>query len=208
MAEVITFRDYTPPARYDNLPWVRVRIEESATETGTYIALETLNLSPIDADPSKPAARSFTTERGTALDYWYRVVFIDGTGDTSQPTTPIQNVTGGVTPDVLAYATTTELARILRLRQPTPAQEVAMQRVLDTAALEIDRELGRITPFSPAPALVVEVNLERAVEHWQQQESPFGVIGLGESAPTVTASDSWNRHANKLAPLKETWGFA
>jgi hypothetical protein len=63
-------------------------------------------------------------------------------------------------------------------------------------------------PDPLAGALVTEVNLERAVEHWQQQESPFGVIGLGESVPTVTAKDTWDRHANKLAPLKRTWGLA
>jgi hypothetical protein len=62
-------------------------------------------------------------------------------------------------------------------------------------------------PNPLAAALVTEVNLERAVEHWQQQESPFGVIGLGEAVPTVTAKDTWDRHANKLMPLKRTWGI-
>jgi len=82
-----------------------------------------------------------------------------------------------------------------------------MARVLDVAAAEIDAELG--TSFgTPYPALVVEVNLERAVEHWQQQESPFGVIGLGDAVPTMTARDSWDRHAHKLAPLKSTWGIS
>jgi len=122
----------------------------------------------------------------------------------------------------VAYIEVDELARVLRLRLPSEAQGTAMQRVLDTAAGEINREIGTSwpdagsaswpdTPDVPDPlasALIVEVNLERAVEHWQQQESPFGVIGLGEAVPTVTAKDSWDRHANKLAPLKRTWGIA
>ena len=41
-------------------------------------------------------------------------------------------------------------------------------------------ELGRNGAFgTPYPPLVVQVNLERAVEHWQQQEAAFGIIGLG-----------------------------
>jgi hypothetical protein len=132
----------------------------------------------------------------------------------------------------MAYVDVDELARVLRLRQPSEAQGTAMQRVLDTAAGEINSEIGTSWPSadlasfpfagttdpdtgeyidSPDPlagALVVEVNLERAVEHWQQQESPFGVIGLGESVPTVTAKDSWDRHAAKLVPLKRSWGIA
>jgi hypothetical protein len=53
------------------------------------------------------------------------------------------------------------------------------------------------------------VNLERAVEHWRQQESPFGLIGLGAELPAErTARDSWERHAHKLAPLKGQWGLA
>src|SRR5215471_7940486 len=98
----------------------------------------------------------------------------------------------------MAYTTVDELARVLRLRQPSEAQGAAMQRVLDTAAGEINRCIGTAwgsadaaswpdTPDVPdalAAALVTEVNLERAVEHWQQQESPFGVIGLGEQVPT------------------------
>jgi len=131
----------------------------------------------------------------------------------------------------MSYVDVDELARVLRLRQPTEAQGTAMQRVLDTSAGEINREIGTAWPtadlasfpnagtYDPdgsyidqpdplAGALIVEVNLERAVEHWQQQESPFGVIGLGESVPTVTAKDSWDRHAAKLAPLKRSWGIA
>jgi hypothetical protein len=123
---------------------------------------------------------------------------------------------------VVAYTTVDELARVLRLRSPSASQGTAMQRVIDTAAGEINRFIGTSwasaadacwpdspgTPDPLAAALVVEVNLERAVEHWQQQESPFGIIGLGEQVPTVTAKDTFERHANKLAPLQRSWGIA
>jgi hypothetical protein len=208
MAEVVTFLRYRPPARFDSLPWTEVRIEESATEDGTYTQIDAIALSPLDADPSDPAFRSFTTELGTALEYWYRILFADASGDISQPTTPIQNLASLAVPDVLAYATTNELARILKIRTPTAEQNIAMQRVLDAAALEIDAELGRVSPYDDPPALVVEVNLNRAVELWHQEPIGFNVVGLDSEAPVRLGSNSWIRYANQLAPLKETWGLA
>jgi hypothetical protein len=57
--------------------------------------------------------------------------------------------------------------------------------------------------------LVVQVNLERAEEHWRQLESPFGLIALGVDVPAErTGQNSWERHALKLAPLKQQWGLA
>lgn len=120
----------------------------------------------------------------------------------------------------MAYAGTADLARVLRLRDASGAQGTAMVRVLDAAASEIDFECfgGTVDGGTPIPAgtfgtappaLVVEVNLERAVEHWQQQEAAFGILGLGGDAiPVTTARDSWGRHAHKLAPYKSSWGMA
>ena len=120
----------------------------------------------------------------------------------------------------MAYADADELARVLKIRNVTAAQQDAMERVLDVAAGEIDAEIGftldddglQESPLAGWQlALVSEVNLERAVEHWRQQEAPFGLLGLGTEfggGAERTASDSWNRHANKLAPLKQSWGIA
>lgn len=210
MAVAITFTRYLPPARYDEptpLPWTEVRIEESTEEDGTYTLIDTIALDPIDADPTDPAYRSFTTENGTDEDLWYRIIFADADGDTTIPTAPIQN-TATTLPDVYAYATVNELARRLKIREPTTEQEVAMQQVLDFAALEIDTEVGRTEPYTTVPALVVEVNLQRAVELWHQQVIAFNVVGLDSEAPIRLGSNSWGRYANLLAPLKETWGLA
>jgi hypothetical protein len=210
LSQVISFNSYKPAARYDAVPWTQAQIEEGDTVIGPWAIIDTVALSPVDPDPSLPAFRSFSTSLASDTpDLWYRVTFLDAAAATSQPTLPVQN---SVTlPEVAAYSDTAELARILHLKSPSAAQEVAMQRVLDTAALEIDSELGRVTPYPVPPALVVEVNLERAVEHWQQQESPFGIVALGfgeSSTATYTARDSWDRHAHKLVPLKTKWGIA
>lgn len=109
----------------------------------------------------------------------------------------------------MAYADAVELARILNLNSPSPAQEAALERVLEAAATEIDRYLGLADPMpEPPPALVVEVNLERAVEHWKQEQSPFGIVVLGgELPPGHAGQNAWRRHARTLLPLKESWGI-
>jgi hypothetical protein len=107
----------------------------------------------------------------------------------------------------VAYTDISELFRVLKVRSPTQAQTDAGQRVLDAAADEINSECG--TAFgTPAPALVVEVNLERAAELWARQEIPTGVIGLGEALPILTPRDTWDWYANKLAPYKISWGLS
>lgn len=112
----------------------------------------------------------------------------------------------------MAYASVEELGMLLRIDSPSTLQAEAMQRALDEAAQEIDWELGYSAENpapDPAPPLVAGVNLDRAVEHWRQSYSPFGVIGVGgETEPVITARNSWYRHKLKLAPLKTARGIA
>jgi len=204
MAQVITLEDYVPAARFDSIPWTQARIEEGATIDGAFTAIQTIAISPVDADPSTPAARSFTTNMASETpNLWYRIVFLDASGNDTLPTAAIQN---GSTSE--PYATVEELAQLLKVNATT--RRAALQRVLDTAAYEIDQEIGRSTSLSATQLqLAAQVNLERAVEHWQQEQSPFGVIGLGgESGPAFVGRDTWDRHAHKLAPLKQSWGVA
>lgn len=207
MSTVVSFENYRPPKRHDGDPWTEVQIYEAAAEDGTYAQIDTVALLPLDSDPADPLYRDFTTSAGTADEQWYRVVFADASGGTSSPTLPVQNLVGDA-PEVTAYATTEDLADVLKIRSPTGEQEVRLQRCLDAAALEIDKELGLAAPYTEPPALVVEVNIERAVEHWQQGQQPFGIVGMGDTGAAYIARDSWDRHAHKLAPLKVSWGIA
>lgn len=209
MTQVITLENFVPIARYDGNPWTEARIEEGDAIDGTFTVIDTIAISPVDTDPEHPEPRSFTTELASdTADLWYRIVFADATGDETSPTIAIQNVAQRE-----PYATVEELARILKIRTPTDEQTNAMVRVLLTAAGEIDAEIDR-TADDPIAGwqleLAAEVNLERAVEHWRQQESPFGLIGLGGEVGTgmFAGRDSWTRHAMKLSPLKSQWGLA
>lgn len=209
MAQVITFRDYRPIPRYDSVAWAEAHLQEAATAAGPWTQIDSFTLDPVDADPSQPALRNFTTELADdATGLWYRFIFVDGTGDTEQATAPVQNTTAAQAP----YATRDELQRVLKVNNPTDAQKVAMDRVLLAAAGEIDAELDRASTDDALAgwqlALAAEVNLERAVEHWQQTGSPFGIVGLGDLGPTQVSRDSWTRHALKLQPLKTQWGVA
>jgi len=209
MTVVVTLEDYRPSPRYDGEAWTTVQIYEAPASTGPWTLLETQNLTPVDADPTNPAYRNFTTDLGTADEQWYQLVFLDADMSTGQPTYPIQNVPD----DRPVYASVSELAVILKVN--ATARHNSLMRVLKVAADEIDAEVGATdinfatTPYSNPPPLAREVNLERAVEHWQQMQSPFGLLGLGsELGPTPTGRDSWSRHAFKLAPLKGEWGLA
>lgn len=213
MAQVITFEDYRPAPRYDGLAWTSAELYESATSSvdSAYTLLETFTLDPVDADPENPAFRDFTTELADdAMDLWYYFVFKDASGDESQATAPVQNTEADA---FASYGSVSELFRILKIRSPSAEQTTAAERVLLAAAGEINAEIDLADDASLAGwqhALATEVCLERAVEHWRQQEAPFGLMPLGGEIGGAerTARDSWDRHAHKLAPLKNQWGLA
>lgn len=208
---VVSFVDYTPPARFDAVPWTDAQIEEAATEDGSYTVIDTVSLGTPDVDPSDPAARSFTTTLGTDVDQWYRIVFLDATLNTSEPTEPVQNSFPTIV-DAEAYATADELAGILHIRNPTAAQTAKMERVLLAAAGEINSEIEATNSELSGWQLdlATQVNLDRAADLWRHTESIPGVTGLlgDEGAVVVPGRYAWERYAQRLAPLKQSWGIA
>lgn len=209
MSIVVSLEDYRPSPRYDSVPWTDAQIQEgTASDDVAWVTLETQALSPVDSDPANPMYRNFTTVLGTALDLWYRIVFLDASLNTGQPTIPVQNVQD----DRPIYAPVSELATLVNVS--ATQRHDALFRVLSAASDEIDSEIGTadindtVLPYSSPPAIVRQVCLERAVEHWKQEQSPFGITNLGDDLAMYTARDSWDRHAHKLAILKGSWGMA
>jgi len=74
---VVSFVDYTPVPRFDNVAWTSILIEESTSEDGPWTLIDTQAMDPIDPDPSEPIAREFTTDNATMDQGWYRVSFSD-----------------------------------------------------------------------------------------------------------------------------------
>lgn len=115
---VISLSSYRPSARYDDEPWTEARIEQSATENGTFTALETITLSPVDADPTDPAYRNFTVEYDLEDGEWFRVVFVDDDAD--------EEITAAVSVTQAQWRPTVdEVATLLRARtKPVDGQEL------------------------------------------------------------------------------------
>jgi hypothetical protein len=211
MTQIVSFVSYTPPQRFDTLPWTHVQIEEAPTSTGSWAVIDTLALSPLDVDPTNPQARSFTTANGTTTDQWYRISFVDAGLHLSEPTQPVQN-TAGQAPPVVAYIDTTELFRILKVRDPSAEQIAAAERVILTASGEIDAEIDRNTTVALETwqlQLAQSVCLDRAADLWRHTESAPGILGVvDEAVPSTFGRYSWERYAQRLSPLKESWGIA
>lgn len=123
---IVNLVDYTPEARYDDLPWTHARVEEAADANGPWTPIDTFTLSPVDADPSDPAARSFTATHATLQTGWYRIVWIDA-ALLESATPPIQNV--------LPFANASDLEH--RLGIDFTADEEARANVLLTLATRL-----------------------------------------------------------------------
>jgi len=112
----------------------------------------------------------------------------------------------------VTYASISEFLRLLQVTQPTTAQTAAAQRCLDAAMQEIDSYLSRNAGTAPPPAfgtaelaLVTQVNLDRASEHWRL--TPYGSLNQGpDMAPVFVRIDTFERHRAALQSLKSDWG--
>jgi hypothetical protein len=98
---VVSFTDYTPIPRFDDVPWTTVMIEESISEAGPWTLIDTQNLMPIDGDPSDPMPRSFTTDNATAdSGLWYRISFGDNLNNVMQMTPTFNGIPIEWTPTI------------------------------------------------------------------------------------------------------------
>jgi hypothetical protein len=83
--------------------------------------------------------------------------------------------------------------------------------VLRAAAGEINSEIGADNGVLSGWQLNLaeQVNLDRAADLWRHTESVPGLVGIPDEAmPTTFGRYSWNRYAERLAPIKQEWGLA
>jgi hypothetical protein len=169
---VLTLERYTPLEREDGFPWTAARIQEAAAPTGTWAQIDQITLTPLDSDPANPATRDLTTTHATLTEGWYRVIWVDGSGATSSPTPPVQNLSdlaGGTRPSVA------EVAALLRARtkiaggkevgtfntqtRPTGSE---VEVLIDQAVDEIE---GKVQP------------VDTTVPAWTQQGDTYNASG-------------------------------
>lgn len=142
---------------------------------------------------------------------------LDGTLDPAQLSIDDLTVTFSAPADAPAgdiYGTTDELFRILKIRTPTTDQTTAAERVLIAAAGEINAEIDLAAGVDLEDwqlQLVTVTALDRAADLWRHVENAAGINGLlGDdlSGATLPGRYSWERYAQRLAPVKNQWGVA
>lgn len=82
MTFVRTFEGFSPPRRDDGVAFTLVKIYENTVATySTATLIDTINLSPVDPDPSHPLTRNVTTANAVvAQNGWYWLVWEDPNG--------------------------------------------------------------------------------------------------------------------------------
>lgn len=79
----VTLADFRPSRRADGTAWTQARIEVAdSAEPEKWEAAETVDLEPVDENPTEPALRNFTLRTDKA---WARIVFLDAEGNEDAP---------------------------------------------------------------------------------------------------------------------------
>jgi len=145
-----SFTGFRPSSRYDDVPWNRVRIQEAAEEDGTYSVIDTLTLSPLDADPAQPAARNFTTHEATLDDAWYRIFFLDENDHEDQVNEPVHYPIDDGYPTTATVLAETNVAELIALE---PEQQEALR---SAAIVAIEAYCGQSFENDPETTVLVE----------------------------------------------------
>lgn len=182
MGYSVTFYEYTPAARAAGSPWTHVRFEEAGdNRRGPWTQIETQSLSPVDADPTEPIARTLTTDNATLYPGWFRLVWIDASGgeEPTEPeyagdaTRPSVREVAALMPDRTTVDGGGEARTFTTATSPTAEEvegliDVVLDsidpRVPDGASAEVERAARRVVTFTTA--ILVESG------NWGEQLEP------------------------------------
>lgn len=186
MSQVISFEDYQPTPRFDDIAWTQARIDEGDSSTGPWNTIDTIDLDPVDSDPSHPAVRSFTTENASDTPaLWYRIVFLDASSDQAQPTDPIQNIAPAA--GVVAFATAADLAARLGIVLTSDEQTRATTLLAQASGL-IQDVVGQTLALVTNDTLILPGTPEDRIKLPQRPVVSVASVSLGE-IPLVEGSD-------------------
>jgi len=183
---VRSLEDFTPPKRFDALPFTEASIQESATEDGPWTTLETFAILPIDSDPSDPAERSFTTALATLEEGWYRLLWEDAASS--------QFLSDAVffEADFTAFATVSDVESRLG-RELTDAETDQIEWVL-ALVTSLIADAGGIAAadFDPVPAYFKVLCVEKCVV---ALSNPTGLAAQSETLGAYSYSNTFPRNA-------------
>lgn len=185
MGNIVEFTGYlAPPRPAGSEAYDRIRIEEAAARTGPWgTVIQTITLPlPLD-DPADPQPKSFETNQATLEVGWYRVAFLDISGDVllfapqRNPPAP--------------FATVEELAQRLG-RTLTAAEQSQAELLLDLATGVIAGACGKTVAWAatvnPVPPIVRGVCIELVA---RVLLNPAGVRSQQETLGAYAHSESY-----------------
>ena len=105
----------------------------------------------------------------------------------------------------MAYASPAMLAEALETRATTE-NTALLEACLEAAAAEIDHAVPGLDPGT-VPAIVVRVNVNRAVEWYKAPATFNGGVGFDSSGVLPVPATGFERHAAALTPLVHSWGI-
>lgn len=196
---VVSFIEYTPAPRFDGLPWTDARIEGAESQSGPWAAVETIAITPVDADPSDPAARSFTTEDALSTQTWFRIVFLDATGDTST-TSPVRY------PGAAAGSMLTSLAAVRAHLQKSPTdtgQDATIESLIESASWTIIQRYGKFRPTESTAVKTFVWDGGHRLNLFPYYLRSVDSVVLDETSPTTLTTDDYQ--LRPTSPLDDVY---
>lgn len=184
-----SFENYKPPKRFDGLPYTQALIRESAAQTSGYATIETKTLSPVDADPTNPAARNFTTALATLAAGWYIIEWKDASGAVFD-SDPVYSPTAGT-----ALTTLADVKAFLQIT--TTVQDAPITALISPASKAIMKWCER--EFAPANTVTTRTFVARRanaellvdVNPYDLQSVSAVSIDSDQTNPYVLSTDEW-----------------
>lgn len=198
MAFVRSFTSFRPSPRYDSVPWNRVRVQEAPAPTGPWTTIDTQGLSPLDADPSKPANRSFTTDDATLADGWYKIVFLDAS-DLEDAATPIKF------PETGGYPTVSELVGESDVVALTALSPDGQEALWLATKLAIDMYTNQTFDYQPGVTRTMDGSGKRVQYVPKRLDS---MTALSVTGSGLTLSDVLISEQHDKIEVRPTAGFS
>lgn len=192
MPFVHSFDDVTPPARFDSVPWTRVRVEESATESGTFTEIAALAVAN-DPTPETPNPIDVTVATATLERAWFRFRFDTGASSATSPyTAPVFSPSSE---DVATFASTSDITTRLD-RTLTAGQQAQVALLLAAATTVIsdaaDKSDSWAATLNPVPQILRFVCIELVC---RAMDNPEGLEAFSEQLGAHRTSKSYRKAA-------------
>jgi hypothetical protein len=190
MAFTRTFQGFAPPRRFDGVPFTEALIREAEAQAGPYTTIDTIALSPVDADPSAPAVRNLTTAEATLEDGWYIIRWRDDNAATFD-SSPINYATGAEA----RFATVGDMA-VRQGRTFTDSEvdtvDLLIQLATSTIAAVADKDDEWALNLDPIPTVLRGLTVELVSRAFA---NPTGLNSIMEQLGSYQYQQSFNREA-------------